>query len=311
MDKHINKVTYPKVHRMEPGDPICHFNRAVITHKIDGTNGRLIWNGEEGEFYTGSRNMVLGGGQDNHGFNEWAQDQIDTDLFKEYFEDTNVVVFGEFFKNDILGRVEYGDEPRFRVFDVFINTVFLDWADVLGVADKLNLDVTPYEFIEEPGYDSLTDYIKEYDDPLAKDSADPDDKIAEGIVVRPPVEMKYKKDNRVMYKVKSEKFEEVKKGTNKGSSNDKTSSSNYDDEMIDTIDKYITDSRIRSVIESMKEHDPTLEVSRRITGEVIQETIKDIREESTEELSDQALGKYGGGKIANKFHTLISKGVFV
>jgi hypothetical protein len=305
----IKQVTYPKVSRMEPGDPICLFNRAVITHKVDGTNGRIIWDSDEQELLTGSRNRLLTGDKDNHGFDEWVQNNIPVKPFKEYFEDTSIVVFGEFFKNDILGRVEYGDEPRFRAFDVFINTVFLDWADVVDVAEeKLSLDVVPYEFIENPELSKLQDYVDGYTDPLAKGTADDDDRIAEGIVARPPVEVKHKKDSRIMYKVKSDKFEEVNKGTNKSG---KSKEQKYDDEDIETVDKYITNSRIRSVVESMREQDPTLDVSRQITGEVIQETIQDIKDEATEELDDQVLGKYGGGQIAQKFHTMINKGVFM
>lgn len=304
----IKNLTYPKISRLKPDDPITYFNRAVITHKIDGTNGRLIWDGEE--LIAGSRNQVLVGGHDNYGFSKWVDNNIDIEPFKEDFINVDVVVFGEFFRDSINGRVKYGSNSRFRVFDIFINSVFLDWADVVDVAENsLGLDVVPYDYIDNPNKRKLENYIEDYNDPLAIENANSKKRIGEGIVVRPPIEMKYKKDRRVIYKVKSEKFAEVKKGTNKGSS-DNDSGSRFSKKEKAKVDKYITENRIFSVVSSMGEADPTFEVSMEITGDVIKNTIEDIKEESDEEFSDQLLGKYGGGKIAQKFKKMINEGRF-
>ena len=42
----------------------------IITEKIDGTNA-VIAIGENGEFYTGSRNRWITPGDDNFGFSSW------------------------------------------------------------------------------------------------------------------------------------------------------------------------------------------------------------------------------------------------
>jgi hypothetical protein len=302
----IKNVSYPKVKRMKPDSPIIHLNRAFVTFKADGTNGGVIWT-QDNELLTRSRNRLLTGDKDNHGFDEWVSNNIDVEPFRGQFDGVSLVIFGEFIKNDILGRVDYGDEGRFRVFDVFINTVYLDWKDVVDVADKLNLDTVPYETMTNPTYDKCQEYVSNIEDPLAVDDADEEQRIGEGIVIRPPVELKYKNDRRMLYKVKSEKFEEVKKGTNKSS--DKKEQQKTDEQK--KLDQYITDSRVLSVVESMKEKDPTLEIERQITGEVIQAVQQDIREEADESFDDQVMGSYGGGQIAQRFHKLIDQGQFV
>jgi len=302
----IKKLTYPKISRLKPGDPITYFNRAVVTHKIDGTNGRLIWDGEE--LIAGSRNQTLVGGHDNFNFSEWVDSNIDIESFEENFANVDVVVFGEFFRDSINGRVEYGDNSRFRVFDIFINSVFLDWSDVVGVAENsLGLDVVPHSYMNNPDKEKLENYIKDYNDPLAKEEANEEERIGEGVVARPPVEMKYKKDNRVIYKIKSEKFAEVKKGTNKSSG---SSNSRFSEKEKAKVEKYITENRIFSVVSNMAEADPAFEVSMQITGNVIEETIKDIKEEADEEFDDQLMGKHGGGEVARVFKKMINKGKF-
>ena len=45
----------------------------IITEKIDGTNA-VIAIGENGEFYTGSRNRWITPGDDNFGFSSWAHE---------------------------------------------------------------------------------------------------------------------------------------------------------------------------------------------------------------------------------------------
>src|SRR6056297_339209 len=172
----IESLTYPKIRRLSDKHPIDLFNRIVVSHKIDGTNGRIIWNGEE--MMVGSRKQVLKGERDNFGFKEWARGNVNTEVFEDNFANTNVVVFGEFFKNPINNRVEYGDDGRFRVFDIYINSVFLDWPAIVNVADKLGFEMVPYEYMNNPTREKLEDYIQGYQDPLAVGN-NPDRKIGE------------------------------------------------------------------------------------------------------------------------------------
>ena len=54
---------FPKIVRLS--------RQAIITEKIDGTNG-CIFIGEDGEFLTGSRSRWITPEADNYGFSKWA-----------------------------------------------------------------------------------------------------------------------------------------------------------------------------------------------------------------------------------------------
>lgn len=63
--------SFPKIARYENLD-------VVLTEKIDGTNGCLVWT-EDGEFFVQSRNRIImpGKNTDNAGFAAWAYEHHD------------------------------------------------------------------------------------------------------------------------------------------------------------------------------------------------------------------------------------------
>lgn len=303
-DIDLREKTYPSIDRLEEDDPIFYLNEVVLTHKIDGTNGRVIWDPDEQTLIPGSRNQILID-EENYGFSDWVNEEVDRAIFEDHFADAPVIVYGEFFKDEILGRVGYGSEPRFRVFDVFINTVFLDWADVKDVAQKLGFDVVPHERTETPSYDELQQRADDRTDPLVHPEAKGSKKQAEGFVIRPPVEMKYKSDRRMLYKVKALDFEEKQRGQT--STHDERSAQLGQE--AEKLDEYITESRILSVIQGLRETNNDLTLDRSLTSEVIQATQNDIRKEADYEFSDRTMGKHGGSAIAELYHSMLDRGI--
>lgn len=292
------------------GDPIWLFENYIVTHKVDGTNARLCWNGSELEF--GSRKQLVTPDNDNYGFASWANENINEELFKEHFSDVSpVVVFGEFFSGNIQKRVAYPVEPQFVVFDVFINSKYLDWDNVVDVTNKLNLDIVHYErcmrreVLDKEG--QLKDESYYYIDPYALNDADKSDKIGEGIVIRPEKELvepygsQY--GTRLIRKIKSKKFEEVnKKSSNSGAKNQ------YPQKEVDKVLKYVTKNRIFSVLETFKENNPSITFDREITGDVIKNTFSDMKAESDEELNEEIMSQVAGNKIANLYFEMLEDG---
>lgn len=66
-------VEFPKIPRLS--------RPAIITEKIDGTNGQIMIT-DTGEIYVGSRTRWLSDKQDNHGFWHWVMDRRDEVLTK-------------------------------------------------------------------------------------------------------------------------------------------------------------------------------------------------------------------------------------
>ena len=114
-------------------------NDWVFTEKVDGTNIRIIWDGEK---------MRFGGRTDNAQIPTFLYDKLG-DLFSETmlldkFGDAEVILFGEGFG----ARIQKGggnyipDGVSFVLFDVYIG-MWLKREDVEEIAGSLSIDVVP------------------------------------------------------------------------------------------------------------------------------------------------------------------------
>jgi hypothetical protein len=84
----------------------------VITEKLDGTNA-CVAIGENGEFFTQSRNRMITPEDDNHGFSRWAHDNKD-ELIEKLGPGHH---YGEWWGSGIQRR--YGlTEKRWSLFNV-------------------------------------------------------------------------------------------------------------------------------------------------------------------------------------------------
>ena len=91
---------------------MARFSReAVITEKIDGTNGQILIE-QDGTFLTGSRSKWITPQDDNYGFSRWAHEHKD-ELIQGLGPGRH---FGEFWGNGI--QRNYGlKEKRFSLFN--------------------------------------------------------------------------------------------------------------------------------------------------------------------------------------------------
>jgi hypothetical protein len=110
------------------------------------------------------------------------------EVFKEHFEDMNVIVYGEAYGGKQQGMSNtYGKELKFIVFDVKIDKNWLDVLNAESVANKLGLDFVNYERITTD-LDKL-DFHRDKYSVQARLNGCGEDKIAEGIVIRPLIEL--------------------------------------------------------------------------------------------------------------------------
>lgn len=169
-------------------------NDWVFTEKVDGTNIRIMWDGEK---------MRFGGRTDNAQIPTFLYDRLG-DLFSETllldkFGDAEVVLFGEGFG----ARIQKGggnyipDGVGFVLFDVYIG-MWLKREDVGEIAESLSIDVVPIV-----GEGTLVAAVN-----LAMDGVTSKwgDFPAEGLVMRPRVEMCTRAGHRVITKIKTKDF---------------------------------------------------------------------------------------------------------
>lgn len=188
----------------EPEFEYLKNNIWVFTEKIDGTNIRVMWNGES---------VVFGGKTDNAQipvkllyklqelFEGTAKKKIFQDTFKhEENEIPQVCLYGEGYGASIQkgGGNYIPDGVDFVLFDVKIGDWWLQRADVEEIAKAFGIKIAP--IIGEGTLDEAIEMTKKgFNSQWGEFEA-------EGIVARPKTELKTRSGHRVITKIKHRDF---------------------------------------------------------------------------------------------------------
>lgn len=178
-------------------------NTWVFTEKVDGTNIRVIFDGE---------NITFGGKTDNAQIPAFLVQKLQERFlgtankkkFREIFNnpngDTEVCLYGEGYGAKIQkgGGNYINDGVDFVLFDVKIGDVWLERENVEDIAKKLDVPVVPIV-----GEGTLTEAVE-----LVRKGFDSQwgDFVAEGIIARPKTEIKNRLGDRVITKIKHKDF---------------------------------------------------------------------------------------------------------
>ena len=169
----------------------------VATEKVDGTNVRIMWDGDKVKF---------GGKTDNSQMpmflvdklNELFGGEVNEQLLEQTFEDGGVCLYGEGYGPKIQkGGGNYGD-VGFVLFDIKIGYTWLKREDVEDIAKKLGIKVVP--IIKTGTLKELSEFVEK------GFSSQWGDFISEGIVARPKVELLDRRGNRIIIKMKHKDF---------------------------------------------------------------------------------------------------------
>ena len=120
-------------------------NKWIWTEKIDGTNIRVMWDGEK---------IRYGGKTDNAQIPAFLlsvmDDMFPVDVFKDLYPETPLCLYGEGFGAKIQkkGKEYLGNTQSFILFDVRIGDVWLERHNVEDVAEKLGIQVVPIYTID-------------------------------------------------------------------------------------------------------------------------------------------------------------------
>ena len=171
-------------------------NTWIYTEKIDGTNIRLGWIPEVG--------INIGGRTDNAQIPTFLYRKL-TELFtadklREAFPKTEVMLCGEGYGAKIQkgGGNYIPDGVDFILFDVRIGDWWLRREDVEGIAQNLGIKVVP-----EVGRGMISGAIEMVKNGFKSSFGD---FPAEGMVLRPIVELKSRSGHRIITKLKGKDF---------------------------------------------------------------------------------------------------------
>jgi hypothetical protein len=169
-------------------------NRWVFTEKVDGTNIRVMCDGYNVSFAgkTNQANIPVP-------LAKRLAELFPADFLHDVLPtDSSICLYGEGYGEKIQSGGKYTRGQDFVLFDVNINGIWLDRNSVFDIAAKLHIGAVPivgegtlYDAVEmtRTGFDSIWG-----------------DFIAEGLVMRPFVELQDRRGSRIISKIKHKDF---------------------------------------------------------------------------------------------------------
>lgn len=200
----------PKTKKIIPGRyslPEFEFlkdNWWIFTEKVDGTNIRIMWDGE---------NITFGGKTDDAQIPTFLLSKLQElfhnkeKLFKQLFNKDEkameVCLYGEGYGRKIqeAGKLYLPDNVDFVLFDVRVGWWWLERANVADIAQKLGIKIVPII-----GEGTLVHAVQ-----MARKGFKSKwgDFIAEGIIAIPKTELKTRKGDRIITKIKHKDFKDL------------------------------------------------------------------------------------------------------
>lgn len=172
----------------------------IWTEKIDGTNIRIMWDGQIVHFGGKSENAQI-----PVFLLKELQDIFTTTKMEACFPNAdNICLYGEGYGAKIQKGSNYiPDRTNFILFDCRIGNWWLTRESLENIAEKLNIEIVPVigkgplpeavEYVKQ-GFTSSIAYNKDY--------------IAEGLIMKPALELFNRKGERIITKIKYKDFHE-------------------------------------------------------------------------------------------------------
>lgn len=189
---------YLHIDNLYKSQDILLFKECYALEKIHGTSAHIAWNNNELRFFSG--------GATHANFLKLFDQQQLTEKFQALGH-SKVVVYGEAYGGKCQGMSHvYGKELKFVVFDVKIGDSWLSVKDMDEVATLLGFEVVDYVKIPT----DLDNLNFERDKPSTQAIRNGlgNDKIREGVVLRPLIEVTKNNGDRIIVKHKQESFSE-------------------------------------------------------------------------------------------------------
>ncbi len=171
-------------------------NEWVFTEKVDGTNIRVMFDGDSIKFGGKTERAQIPAPLVNRLNEKFLPLK---DKFIEIFDDVKVCLYGEGYGAKIQkGGGNYRKDQDFVLFDIKIGNWWLQRNVVDDIALKLGID-----FVPVVGVGTLDDLISMGQEGFNSAWGD---FLAEGIVARPLVELKARNGERIITKIKYRDF---------------------------------------------------------------------------------------------------------
>lgn len=254
-----------------PAD-ILMFKEVYALEKIHGTSAHISWKQKDVLKTTGAELKFFSGGASHELFVSLFDKAALTQKFLEIGQ-TDATIFGEAYGGKCQGMSgTYGKSLKFVVFDVKIGDSWLSVPQAEEVALKLGLEFVHYTLIEATH--QAIDRERDAPSQQAKRNGILEDKMREGIVLRPPIELTKNNGGRIIAKHKRDEFKET--ATPRAIEPDKII---ILEQAQAIADEWVTPMRLAHVLEKMP---APLGIEN--TGDVIRAMLEDVKREAGPEI---------------------------
>lgn len=172
-------------------------NMWLFTEKVDGTNIRVHWDGHKVEFGGRTDKAQIPGPLLNK-LNEMFVTTEAEELFEQTWGDKDVILFGEGYGPKIQNGGDYRSDVSFILFDVLVGDNYQEREWVEKTAQMFNIDVVP--IVLTGTIQDGIDYVMKHPQSTMGTA------MMEGIVGRPIIELRDRRGERVIVKIKWEDF---------------------------------------------------------------------------------------------------------
>lgn len=172
-------------------------NMWLFTEKVDGTNVRVHWDGHKVEFGGRTDKAQIPGPLLNK-LNEMFVTTEAEELFEQTWGDKDVILFGEGYGPKIQNGGEYRSDVSFILFDVLVGDNYQEREWVEKTAQMFNIDVVP--IVLTGTIQDGIDYVMKHPRSTMGTA------MMEGVVGRPMIELRDRRGERVIIKIKWEDF---------------------------------------------------------------------------------------------------------
>lgn len=177
----------------------------VWTEKVDGTNVRVIWDDN-------NQHLSFGGKTDNAQIPaplvKHLMDTFTLDKVEAVFRKGSIVLYGEGFGPKIQNGGRYRSQPDFVLFDALAGDIWLERSTVEDIGIALGIPVAPIIEIGTPL--EAVEFVRQGFKSVIADDKTLD---AEGLVLRPAIELKDRLGKRIITKIKHKDFVTVAQKT--------------------------------------------------------------------------------------------------
>jgi hypothetical protein len=269
---------YLHINNLYKNKEILMFKECYAMEKIHGTSAHVslhgVFDGDKKSLINVCVNIFAGG--ENHTnfcnlFNE--KKLIDTFIRLSL---NNITIYGEAYGGKQQGMKDtYGNKLKFVAFDIKIDDKWLGIPQAEYFCKEFGIEFVHWEIV--PTEIELLDKLANAPSIQAKRNGILEDKLREGIILRPLIELTKNDGSRIICKHKNEKFKE-REHQPKLTNNNEESDIKWLEQVNAIVEEWVTPMRLQHLLGKREKY------SIENTGEILCEMVEDVLREAQGEI---------------------------